>query len=742
MNLYKLALEIQGGVDSAFGDSISVAQKHIGGLQKEIKAVSDGQKQIGPVQEVYVKMSAEAANATSQISSLNRTMGDLTAYKNQRDALVENGHSLLAARREVRALEEQYKKTKLPEHAAKLKSAKDEVKRLEKEYTKNRSSLKKLDEKLVDTGVDIKDLDGSFAKLREQIGKATEEQKKFKTAMGGLAAYRANLAQVGKDAKKFGTDLFSGAKLFVKGATILGGAAFMTVNSMAKQGDEAAKLARQLSMGSESLQEFQFAAKMSGVSNFNSTIEKMNLNIARAVNGEGQAVKGIKELGISARQLQKMGPEKSLMVMADRLNKIQDPAKKARIAFSLWGTESTKMLEMLGGGSKGLQKLREEARKSGSIITDEMTRQASEFNDKKDMMMESLKGIRNIIGAELLPVFIELFAEGGKSLQDIQPAIREFAKELGAIVREIMPQIKVFFSNVKMGVGIFWQITKVVANVVGGFGNLLTIMALLPFGKAAFSGGKLVISMFRLGRSFMTLLPAIAAVKGAMFLLLKSTAIFIASNPITLAIAAAVAAIAYLIYKIWKNWDWLKGETNKIVAKVTGAWGGLVASFSGIKESIKVALAGVKDVIIGPFMTAFEWVNGGWDTIKSAFGFGDKSGAKLASVPVAAHARGGRVSSRTLSTLGERGAEFVVPTAAADRSHGLSALAQAARALSVPLGGSGASTGAITFSPVFNITGNNAPDIANEVLNRVRDALPSLLREVEERMERVSYASV
>lgn len=740
MNLYKLALEIQGGVDSAFGDSISVAQKHLNGLEKEIKAVADGQKQIGPLQEVYVKMSTDAANATSQISSLNKTVSDLTAYKKQRNALVENGHAVLAARREVRALEEQYKNTKLPEHAAKLKTAKNETNRLEKEYTKNRASLKKLDEKLVDTGVDTKDLDGSFAKLREQIGKATEEQKKFRTAMTSFAAYKANLIQAGKNFKKFGADLFSGAKLFMKGAAVLGGAAFMSVNSMAKQGDEAAKLARQLQMGTESLQEFQFVAKMSGVKNFNGTIEKMNLNIARAVNGEGQAVKGIKELGISAKQLQKMGPEKSLVVLADKLNKIQDPAKKARIAFALWGTESTKMLEMLGGGSEGLKKLREEARKSGNVITDEMSRQAEEYNNKRDMMLESLKGVRNIVGAELLPVFIELFSEGGKSIQGIQPAIREFAKELGEIARDIVPQIKIFFGHLKTGVGIFWQITKVVANMVGGFGNLMTIMALLPFGKAAFSGGKLVISIFRLGRSFMTLLPAISAVKGAMFLFLKSTVIFIASNPITFAIGVAVAAIGYLIYKIWKNWDWLKSEASQIVAKVKGTWDGLGESFAGIKDTIKMALVGVKDVILGPFMAAFDSVKGGWDSVKAAFGFGGKKGANLASVPVAAHARGGRVSSKTLSTLAERGSEFIVPTAAADRSHGLSALAQAARALNVPLGRGG--DGEITFSPVFHITGNNAPDIANEVLNRVRDALPSLLREVEERMERVSYASI
>lgn len=194
-------------------------------------------------------------------------------------------------------------------------------------------------------------------------------------------------------------------------------------------------MGRALYIGAESLQEFQYVAKLSGVKNFNGALEVMNLNIARAVSGEGQAVKGIKELGISAKQLHKMGAEKSLMVLADRLTGIQDPAKKARIAFALWGQQGQQMLEMLSGGSEGMKKLREEARRSGNVITDAMGKQAEEFNDKKDLMMESLKGVRNIIGAELIPVFIELFTQGGKTIQDIQPAIRDFAKELSGAVR-------------------------------------------------------------------------------------------------------------------------------------------------------------------------------------------------------------------------------------------------------------------------------------------------------------------
>lgn len=167
---------------------------------------------------------------------MNRTINDLTAYKKLKDANIEVGHAILASRREARSLDEQYKGTKLPEHAVKLKAAQNEVKKLEKEYTKNKKSLTALDEKIKNAGIDTKDLDVLFAKLREQINKTAEAQEKYKNAMAGLAKIKFNVTQVSKNFKSVAVNLFNGVKLFVKGVSAIAGASLLAVNSMAKQG--------------------------------------------------------------------------------------------------------------------------------------------------------------------------------------------------------------------------------------------------------------------------------------------------------------------------------------------------------------------------------------------------------------------------------------------------------------------------------------------------------------------------
>lgn len=142
---------------------------------------------------------------------------------------------------------------------------------------------------------------------------------------------------------------------------------------------------------------------------------------------------------------------------------------------------------------------------------------------------------------------------------------------------------------------------------------------------------------------------------------------------------------------------------------------------------------------------------------------------QMAQTPIAQNARGGHISSPRISRLAERGPEEVVPLGEADRGLGLSRLFEAARKMNVPIvdtdteapfrfpefpkppqdasgGAEGAAAGDsvsphISYAPVFNISGENAREVAAQVENANRRSFRELLEAFQHEKERCSYAT-
>lgn len=135
---------------------------------------------------------------------------------------------------------------------------------------------------------------------------------------------------------------------------------------------------------------------------------------------------------------------------------------------------------------------------------------------------------------------------------------------------------------------------------------------------------------------------------------------------------------------------------------------------------------------------------------------------------VSQNARGGHISSPRISRLAERGPEEVVPLGEADRGLGLSRLFEAARKMNVPIvdpateaqfrfpefpslpqeasRGAESAAGAsvspnISYAPVFNISGENAREVAAQVENANRRSFGELLEAFRHERERFSYAT-
>lgn len=185
-------------------------------------------------------------------------------------------------------------------------------------------------------------------------------------------------------------------------------AAWQMVQSFADTGGELNDLSQSLGISAERLQELRYAAKQTGVENgiFDQGLRVLSRNLGDAfTKNKGPVFDVLEGMGVRLRGAngEMRRTDDLLPEIADKLAAIRDPAVRAAAAQALLGRAGVKMLPMLLGGSKGLAQFAARARELGIVIDNDTIAAADEFGDQLDDMKSSLTGVRNVIGAALLP---------------------------------------------------------------------------------------------------------------------------------------------------------------------------------------------------------------------------------------------------------------------------------------------------------------------------------------------------
>ncbi|RDH41677.1 hypothetical protein [Zooshikella ganghwensis] len=391
------------------------------------------------------------------------------------------------------------------------------IKNVERQYRSAKRSAKKY-------GIEI----NNVAKAQKKLQRKAALQKFGNKMMPGLG--------------KAATGLKRGAGIAAGGITGLFGLSAWTANRL----DPIAKTADKLGIGIEALQEFQYAAERSGLSvkQFNVGTQRMVRRVAEAAKGTGTAKGALQELGLNAQWLGKLKPEQQLDQVAEALSQVKNQNDRVRLAMKLFDSEGVGMVNMLKDGRKGLQQLRADARATGNVLKEKAARDAENFNDALLDAQMAMGGIKNTIGAAMMPAFTGLMRNFKTWIVNYQPQIQAFAKSISS-------RFKSWAKNVyALGQG-FFKVTGIISSFISttiGWKNLGYILAGLM-------GVKLFMSIMTFGKAVLSLIPIIKAV-GAAFLM----------NPIGLAVTA-IAGGAALIITYWEPikgffsgvWDSVKG---------------------------------------------------------------------------------------------------------------------------------------------------------------------------------------
>ena len=490
-------------------------------------AIEIGAKMQAGFQTATKGASAQLAELSGKVKGLEKTRTAIEGFERlNREVGVAEARSR-TAKAEYERLGRQMDQTTKPsrELRDRFREAGQESRRADSALKRKRQTLERTGASLRASGVDTRRLTAEKARLGREVNRSSRRM----AAMAAIA--KANLGQnlrnLGQTIRRLGrtsTIVFGG----------MTAAMYKLADSTAKQGDSVAKTAQQLDMSTDAVQKYRYAAERGGMAagEFDKSMKDMVTRIGEAAMRGGPAEKALRAIGLRSRDLVKIPTEQWVMKISDGLAGIKDPATRAAMAARLVGrSHGAQFANSLGRGSDELIRLGEAAERTGNVLRGKALRDAEEYMDAKLDMRMAIQGLRNEIGAKLMPVMIRVYRRVNRWVDQNRDKIKAWGEQFARwFEHKAIPGIIEFGKGLwKVAQAVGRMITRV-KDMVGGWENFAKILGALALSKVAFQVGAVALSIFQIGKALVSLaslaighpiIALMAALAGATALILK-----------------------------------------------------------------------------------------------------------------------------------------------------------------------------------------------------------------------------
>ena len=496
----------------------------------------------------------------------------LESVKQARAAMAEQGRQLMALRGQVASTQDI---KALAELDKQIQAQEKSYEKARAALTKQTATLDKQREALKAAGIDTSNLSAEMERLGKESATASNRLAALGKVKGITAELTASFKKLAVEAAATGVAL-----------TAAGVPLWKTITGFANMGDEAQETAAALGTTARELMALRFAGERVGVETgkMDAALNKLNQALAEAQDGGGKASEAFERLGLDAEMLAELPLGQRMEVLADAFKNVRDPLERTRIATELFGAKAYKMANVLGMGADELRRLREEGEKTGFILDEKQLALTAEFDEAFGRFKATLTGIRNEIGAALLPVVNRFLTFMSENTLLVKGVVAGFAVMIG--VTAVAAVAKLGFTVVATA-GKVWQL-------VAAMRALGAIEALGQAGGVAGLGNAVKAALPWLARFGAMLAPIATGIKSIGLAL----AIAFGATPVgwIVAIGAALAGVALAVLKFWEP----------IKAFFSGLW-------AGFKDGFGDAFSGLQPLVtllnqtLGP---ALKWVGG------------------------------------------------------------------------------------------------------------------------------------
>lgn len=181
--------------------------------------------------------------------------------------------------------------------------------------------------------------------------------------------------------------------------------------------DALAKTASKIGTTTDALSKLHHASQLSGVSTdtMNMALQRFTRRTSEASKGTGEAVGALRELGISADDIQRLPLDQRMIVLAGAFGNVKNESDKLRLAFKLFDSEGAGLINMLNNGADGLSAMFSEAEDLGLVMRQMSANGVEKASDAMYKLTSIASGLFSQFSASLAPA-IEFTANALKNI--------------------------------------------------------------------------------------------------------------------------------------------------------------------------------------------------------------------------------------------------------------------------------------------------------------------------------------
>tara|TARA_R110002012_G_scaffold262685_5_gene444983 strand:+ start:2625 stop:4403 length:1779 start_codon:yes stop_codon:yes gene_type:complete len=483
--------------------------------------------------------------------------------------------------------------------------------------------------------------------IMELVDRVTRPVRRIQQALSGLGR-RAGLDRLAGAARRAGNAMGNvvgqaralGERFLMMGG-LAAGAVWGTerlVSGVTDVGTAVQESAERLRVGTTWLQEWQYVGKQFGVENdaLVDGLKELGLRADEFVmTAGGPAAEAFGRLGIGLEDLRATGGNTAEMfdLVRSRMGRLENDAARQRVMDEIFGGQGgEQMVAMLGAANEELEKIMQRGRERGAILTPEEIKNSRDYTNQMGDLRQMLFGIQVAVVGELLPAINEWVERMGLLGQ----ANRE------AVATDIIDGIREIWRGIQLvGTAVSWA-----ADRVGGFGNLIAILAGLLAGRFLIALIQSGMAVLALGRQlavfaargvFLAATALVSLTRGliglaaravpAMIAGLRVLSIALLTTPIGW-IITGITAVAGLAYLLYRNWDtvgpWFRDMWEGIKEFFSQGIGDIVKDLLSFSPAA-LLLRGIDEVfeLFGarPLTDiGRDWISGLWSGIEERWG--------------------------------------------------------------------------------------------------------------------------
>lgn len=246
-------------------------------------------------------------------------------------------------------------------------------------------------------------------------------------------------------------------------AAVGGGVAFVShLRNVQNEIDSTVDSAGKLGVSFNELTSLRFAAQEGGgvdAATVDASIKKMQVSMAKAVDGDKETRAAFKRLGVDAGELMKSGPVSATMQIADALQSVNSQGEKLKLTMAIFGKSGTELVSTLDQGSAALQESIDFQQKWNSL-TDAQVTAVGMNNDAWDRIAVVIDGISTQLAAEFAPAML--------LVADELLGIASSATDVKSSIQTIVEDTVYFVGTLKDAVELLAVVQSTVNAIAGG----------------------------------------------------------------------------------------------------------------------------------------------------------------------------------------------------------------------------------------------------------------------------------